>query len=180
MLLRDPKDRPMRVRFFLAGLLPLILAATAAGETAYRYEDATGTVVYSDSLPEGVSDYQVVELPESPPGDGAATRERIERMATVTERLREDRLEREEQRRAREPDPEPDYRRRSADDDRPAYGYPYGAGLPYRYPHRHDRPDRDRGDRDRHRTPDRGGDRAGDMRSPIRIPGFGEDIRNMD
>lgn len=157
-----------------AGLLVLCLAGAVTAGQAYRYRDAEGTLVYSDTLPDGVTDYEIVDMPDAPATDDVSLQERLEQMAATTERLREDRLAREEARRAREPRPNPDSPRRETErspDYRPAYGYPYHPRVPYRHPPPHHKPDT--------RPPDPARDRIDDMRTPIRIPGFGENIRDL-
>ena len=95
-------------------LFALALAAAVAApvHTLYKWTSADGVVVFSETLPEGVTDYEVVEVeapPEETPDAGARERslERQQRWLDVSRELERSRLEREkaaaEQRREEEP-----------------------------------------------------------------------------
>lgn len=93
--------------------LGVVLAAAltpAGAETVYRYLDASGQVVYSESVPEGV-EAEVIELAPAPPGETPESlRERVERQLEVAEELEAARRRREAERaeqRAPEPLPAP-------------------------------------------------------------------------
>ncbi len=169
-----PESPHRRLARLTSGVLVLCLAGAVAAGEAYRYRNADGTLVYSDTLPEGVTEYEVIDMPDTPERDTVSVQERIEQMAATTERLRDDRLAREEARRAPEPRPNPDRRRRDAEDApdyRPAWGYPHYPRVPYRHPPPHHKPDSG--------PPDTARDRVDDMRTPLRIPRLGESVRDM-
>jgi len=87
----------------LAGALP------ALGATVYKTVDADGKVSYSDTPPpQGVA-AEVIETRDAYAGPDPDTAERLQQMRETTDRLRADRLER-EQARALPPAPAyPDY-----------------------------------------------------------------------
>ncbi len=92
--------------------LSSVSVVAAQVHTLYKWMNADGVAVFSETLPEGVSDYEVIEM-ETPPEEApdAAARERSlerqQRWLDVSRELERSRLEREkaaaEQRREDEP-----------------------------------------------------------------------------
>ena len=76
----------------LAGAVP------ALGATVYRTVDAEGRVSFSDTPPPPGSAAEVIEMRDTRAGPDPETAERLEPMRATTDRLREDRLAREQER----------------------------------------------------------------------------------
>lgn len=76
----------------LAGAFP------AQGATVYRTVDAGGKVSFSDTPPPPGSATEVIEMRDTHAGPDPEAAERLEQMRATTDRLREDRLAREQER----------------------------------------------------------------------------------
>ncbi|WP_461481029.1 DUF4124 domain-containing protein [Porticoccus sp.] len=170
-------------------LLLLVLAwtaAAAAGQTIYKSVDANGNIVYSDTPVADTLLLETLNLP-STTGDGDSAQQRsdahIEQMANVTERLKQDREERERARRAEQ---ELEQARQRAATPPLIYReeyyhgyYPYAGPYRGRYPFRPNRQDRprhspgDKIDRDFNHDRDLNNDAILVPRSKLLTPGTG-------
>lgn len=87
-------------------LLVTVIATTTQAQTVYKSVDAEGNIVYSDQPAPHGELVETLELDESDQEDmtdaAAESAARIEQMAEVTDRLKKDRTEREQQRQAEE------------------------------------------------------------------------------
>jgi len=99
------KQRPSIGATKLTLLLLLALAGAAQGQTVYKSVDANGNIVYSDTPPDETLLLETFTLSQPSKAESDAQQrsdDQIERMAGVTERLKEDREARERQRREEE------------------------------------------------------------------------------
>ncbi len=94
----------------LAGAVP------ALGATVYRTVDAEGRVSFSDTPPPPGSAAEVIEMRDTRAGPDPETAERLEQMRATTDRLREDRLAREQERALPPAPPYPGYPEQAQED----------------------------------------------------------------
>lgn len=150
--------------------IPMLLwIPTSQARTVYQYIDQNGAMAFSDSPPAHTDNYQVLELPDAPDPDPAQLEQNIDDMIAVTEKLEARRREAEQARAREQEEPQPPaviyYPVTEGYDGGYGYpgyywgGYPGGnrAAPPYRYKNIHDPVAR----------------QIEDMRTPLRIPGFG-------
>lgn len=153
-----------RLRPLLPTLLVLLLTgASVQAATVYKYVNAQGAVTYSDTPPVGVA-YEEIDLPDSPAGNAEAHQAGVERMIETTDRLRADRQQRTEERRAERPAPTATYQPAPVL-EREVYFYPG-----YRHPYYHQRP---RPAPPPYRLEPAPASRGDGFRAPLRIPQFG-------
>lgn len=129
----------MRIRFALMMPGALVVAMVTAmpfaamAETVYRYRDAQGNVVYSQTAPEGV-EAEVIELPPPPPGEAAEDLDaRVRRQLEVARELEDSRRQREADRaeqRAAEAARQPPVLQQPAGNDESGYVWPYYPPYP--------------------------------------------------
>jgi len=90
------RKRASRRRAVLAGAL--LVALPALGATVYKTVDAEGKVSYSDTPPPAGTPAEVIETRAAPDVPDAEAAARLEQMRETTDRLRADRLAREQER----------------------------------------------------------------------------------
>lgn len=120
-------------------------AAPACATTVYKSVDANGKVTFSDQPPVGAST-ETIEIGDYTVPDSVETEARLRAMRETTDRLRDDRLERERQRNSTQPaSPYVVYQQQPQriEDSNPGYLVPvYRPRYPYRpqYPDHHPQP----------------------------------------
>jgi len=147
----------------LFGASLICVHANLSAETVYKYRDEKGAIAYGDTPPRHTSDYEQITLPASAPTDPAHHQATLEQITETSDRLRADRLKREQARKPL-PSPAPVYSA-APEPERGVYlipGYPYHHYRPHRPrpqpPYRIDNP-RDTLD--------------AKLRTPIPMPPFG-------
>ncbi|MBK9468917.1 MAG: DUF4124 domain-containing protein [Pseudomonadales bacterium] len=78
--------------------IALAAAVPALGATVYRTVDAEGRVSFSDTPPPPGSTAEVIKMRDTHAGPDPEAAERLQQMRETTDRLREDRLAREQER----------------------------------------------------------------------------------
>lgn len=145
-----PLARKQALMLLIAGV-----TCTAVGQTVYKSVDANGNITYSDTPPDNTVLLETITLKGDIDHDNGIEQSNalIEQMANVTDRLKQDREDRdkarqEERAAAVQPQPEAPPQIYREEYYYPSSGYyPYSGHHPYRGPYPY------RPDQDKHRPP---------------------------
>jgi len=122
-----------------------VVAVPVAAATVYKTVDAAGNVGFSDQPPPAGIAFEAIQMPESQAASDSDAAQRLQQMRETTDRMRADRLEREQARAARPPVvpyARPPSAEEREDDDRDVLLVPYYPPYdPWHHGHRpHPRP----------------------------------------